>query len=47
MASSIKESEASEDTGDPDKEGGWDSWDKSGEGALGCWGYIDWERASR
>jgi len=36
MASSIKESEPSEDTGDADKEGGWGSWDGNGEGSLGC-----------
>ena len=44
MASSMRESEASEDTGDDDKEGGGDSADKNG---LACWQYIDWERASR
>lgn len=32
----MKESEPSEDTGDADKEGGWDSEDKKVEAALAC-----------
>ena len=47
MASSKRESEPSEDTGDADKEGGCDSEDKNVEAEFACWEKMGLERASR